>query len=267
VVFDPDTSAGPASCEAALVAAGCGLAAVDAVVDGSAKSVFAMVRPPGHHAEPQRVMGFCLFNNIAIAAHHALDSLGMNRVAIVDFDVHHGNGTQAAFYTDPRVLYLSTHQHPYYPGTGSALELGADKGVGSTLNIPLRSGHSDAEYNAIYSALVPRILEQFQPELILVSAGLDLMEDDPLAGMGVSTNGVLNIARSLVGCAERLCNGRIVFMLEGGYDLDSLTDGVGACLNAMGQTGLGDEPLADFMESQLGDAKHHLAHYRPFFLL
>jgi acetoin utilization deacetylase AcuC-like enzyme len=264
-VFDPDTSAGPESCDAALSAAGCGLVAVEAVVSGASDSVFAMVRPPGHHAEPDRIMGFCLFNNVAIAAQHARQSCGLERVAVVDFDVHHGNGTQRAFYSDPQVLYLSTHQYPYYPGTGSASELGEGKGAGSTINIPLRAGHSDAEYGPIYGALVPRILEQFQPELILVSAGLDLMAADPLGGMGVSSNGVRTIAESLVGCAQRICNSRIVFMLEGGYNLDALAAGVGACLSAMACDNLGDRALPPLDETQLGDAKLHLAAYRRFF--
>jgi acetoin utilization deacetylase AcuC-like enzyme len=265
VSLDPDTTACPQSLDAARRAAGCGIAATEAVIQGTVSSAFALIRPPGHHAEPDRVMGFCFFNNAAIAARHAVHELGLHKVAIVDFDVHHGNGTQSAFYDDPRVLYLSTHQFPFYPGTGGVDETGRGAGAGSTINIPLRIGHGDREYAAIYGALVPRVLEQFGPELIIVSAGLDMMAQDPLGGMGVTAQGVYQIAHALVACADRICDGRIVFVLEGGYDLSALTQGVGACLTAMASDSAGDQAIETLDESALGDARMHLPVYRDLF--
>jgi acetoin utilization deacetylase AcuC-like enzyme len=242
VRLDRDTAASPASFDAAVRAAGCTLAALEAVASGEVDRSFALVRPPGHHAEPDRVMGFCLLNNIAIAARHAQEVLGLRRVAIVDFDVHHGNGTQAAFYDDSEVLFVSSHQYPFYPGTGAGAEQGVGVGLGSTLNIPLRPGHGDVEYDAIYRRIVSPALRAFRPDIMLVSAGFDIALADPLAGMKVSADGAGKIAAHLVAAADAVCAGRIVFVLEGGYDLVGLRDGVLACLVAMagGQTP-GDE--------------------------
>ena len=233
VRLDPDTVASPHSFAAAVRAAGCTLAALEAVASAEMDRSFALVRPPGHHAEPDRAMGFCLLNNIAIAARHAQRALGLRRVAIVDFDVHHGNGTQAAFYDDPDVLFVSSHQYPFYPGTGASEEQGVGAGLGSTINIALRPGHGDVQYDAMYRSIVAPALRAFRPDIILVSAGFDIAAADPLAGMEVSAAGAGRIAAHLVAAADATCAGRIVFVLEGGYDLVGLREGVLACLEAM----------------------------------
>ena len=265
VRLDNDTVASPRSFDAALRSAGCTLAAVEAVVAGEVRSAFAFTRPPGHHAEPDKPMGFCLFNNVAIAARHARATLGMQRIAIVDFDVHHGNGTQNTFYHDPYVLYISTHQRPLYPGTGAATELGEGLGRGRTINIPLRGGHGDAEFDAIYGSVVARILERFRPDLIIVSAGFDIAAEDPLGSMEVSSDGFARIAAHLVAAAEMTCGGRIVFALEGGYSLMALQDGVFACLEAMAGVVQVGEPRGSLATLPLGDAVQYLDLYREFF--
>jgi len=265
VRLDNDTVASPRSFDAALRAAGCAIAATESVVSRQVRSAFAFIRPPGHHAEPDKPMGFCLFNNVAVAARHARAALGLQRVAIVDFDVHHGNGTQVAFYNDPYVLYISTHQHPLYPGTGAAGEVGEGLGRGRTINIPLRGGHGDAEYDAIYGSIVARILERFRPELILVSAGFDIAAEDPLGSMEVTSEGFARIAAHLVAAAEMTCGGRIVFALEGGYSLMSLQDGIFACLEAMAGMIHVDEPRGSLSSLPLGDAGQYLDVYREFF--
>lgn len=226
VMLDPDTFTSPESVEIALLAAG---AAIDAARHAwqSGDSAMALVRPPGHHAEPDRAMGFCLYNNIAVAA-AALRAEGVSRVAIVDFDVHHGNGTQAAFYADPAVLYVSSHQFPYYPGTGAAGETGSGAGRGFTINIPMAAGATDAEYERVYRTVVVPALEQFAPELILVSAGYDAHELDPLAGMRMTAEGFGALVGQLKAAASRLCEGRIAFITEGGYHLAALRE----CLEA-----------------------------------
>jgi acetoin utilization deacetylase AcuC-like enzyme len=187
----------------------------------------ALVRPPGHHAEPDRAMGFCLYNNIAVAA-AALRADGVPRVAIVDIDVHHGNGTQAAFYRDPSVLFISSHQYPYYPGTGASTEAGEGEGLGTTLNLPLPAGSTDADYASCYGDTVIPALESFRPAVILVSAGFDAHERDPLAGMRLTTSGYSALVGMLDDAAARLCGRRIAFVTEGGYDLDALRE----CLDA-----------------------------------
>ncbi len=267
VRLDADTLASPHSWHAARSAAGHVLRATEAVVRGEVRSAFAMVRPPGHHAEPDRPMGFCLVNNVAIAAKHAREVLGIQRVAIVDFDVHHGNGTQAVFWRDPSVLYISTHQANLFPGTGAATDVGEDMGRGRTINIPLRAGHGDAEYDAIYGALVARILERFRPELILVSAGFDIAASDPLGGMEVTAEGFARIAAHLVNHAELLCKGRIVFALEGGYSAIGLEEGVLACLEAMAGRVIVDDPHGSLHNLPLGDAAQYLDIYREYFPL
>ncbi|MSP92816.1 MAG: histone deacetylase [Myxococcales bacterium] len=265
VKLDADTIASPRSYDAALRAAGCTLAAVEAVVRGDIDNAFALVRPPGHHAEPDRAMGFCLFNNVAIAARHARLALGLQRVAIVDFDVHHGNGTQRVFWTDPSVLYVSTHQAPFFPGTGDASEVGEGLGAGRTVNIPLRAGHGDAEYDAIYGALVPRILEHFRPQLLLVSAGFDIGGSDPLGGMAVTIEGFQRIAAHLVNAADLYCSGRLVMTLEGGYSGAGLEEGVMACLEAMSGQIFVDDPHGALVALPLGDAALNLDQYRETF--
>ena len=228
VALDPDTYTSPQSYDVARLAAGAAVMAVDHVLDGPPGSrAFAMVRPPGHHAERNRAMGFCLFNNIAVAAAHAR-ARGLARVAILDYDVHHGNGTQASFYRDPAVLFVSSHQFPFYPGTGAAGEIGADAGVGFTVNLPLSAGATDADYDLVYKAVAGPVLEQFQPELILLSAGFDAFVDDPIGAMRVSAAQFGRLTAFAADLADRLCAGRVVAVTEGGYDLA----GLGACLGA-----------------------------------
>jgi acetoin utilization deacetylase AcuC-like enzyme len=224
-MLDPDTYTSPESHEVACLAAGAAIdAARHAMRHGPA---LALVRPPGHHAEPARAMGFCLYNNVAVAA-ATLRADGIGRVAIVDIDVHHGNGTQAAFYRDPTVLYVSSHQYPYYPGTGAASEVGEGDGIGTTVNIPLPAGSGDADYARCYGGIVVPALESFRPDVLLVSAGFDAHERDPLAGMRVTTSGYQAIVAMLHDAAARLCDGRLALVTEGGYDLTALRE----CLDA-----------------------------------
>ncbi len=225
-MLDPDTYALPVSYDVARLAAGGMVRAVDAVVRGEADNALALVRPPGHHARPDRGMGFCLLNNVAIAVRYAQRALEVERVLIVDYDVHHGNGTQDAFYDDPDVLFISTHQYPFYPGTGALHETGIGAGQGATLNIPLRAGVGDAGYARIYEEIVWPAARRFAPELIVVSAGFDAHWADPLAGLTLSLRGIAHLTRELVTMADELCAGRIVFTLEGGYDHDALGNGV-----------------------------------------
>ena len=220
--LDPDTYVRPASCEAARMAAGGLVEATRAVLDGEVDNAFALVRPPGHHALRNRGMGFCLFNNVAIAARYALAERGLDRVLIVDFDVHHGNGTQDEFEADPAVMYISTHQYPYYPGTGHWSETGYGDGAGSIVNVPLEGGVGDLGFARIFQEIVAPAAWRFQPQLILVSAGYDAHWDDPLAYMQLSIGGYAAIARALKDLAEELCSGRLVFTLEGGYHLEAL---------------------------------------------
>ena len=219
---DPDTVLSPASGEAALRAAGAMVAAVDAVLSDQAKTAFCAVRPPGHHAEPARGMGFCLFNNVAIGAAHARGNRGLERVAIVDFDVHHGNGTQAAFESDPTVLFASTHQYPFYPGTGAAEE----RGVGNIFNVPLAPSSGSDEFRTGMERTVLPAVEKFRPELILISAGFDAHAADPLAALCLEEEDFAWITAQLVGIAGEHCGGRIVSTLEGGYNLDALASSV-----------------------------------------
>jgi acetoin utilization deacetylase AcuC-like enzyme len=224
VMLDPDTFTSPDSEEVARLAAGAVLTAVDTVLDGPAGSrAMVAVRPPGHHAEADRPMGFCLYNNVAVGAAYAR-SRGCARVAIVDYDVHHGNGTQWIFYEDPTVLYISSHQYPYYPGTGAADERGRGAGLGFTLNLPLDAGARDADVLGRYEREAMPALALFQPDLILVSAGFDAHERDPLAGCRMTTEGFRALNALLLGAADRLCHGRVVLVTEGGYDLTALTE-------------------------------------------
>lgn len=218
IALDPDTVLGPGSAEAALRAAGAGVAAVDALMSGEALMVFCAVRPPGHHATESVAMGFCLFNSIAVAAAHACDRHGLERVAVIDFDVHHGNGTQAIFDTDPRVMYLSSHQLPLYPDTGDASE----RGVGNILNAPLPPGTGSEGFRAAWSQRLLPALEGFRPQLLLISAGFDAHQRDPLAQMELQADDYHWITEALVAIADRHAHGRVASMLEGGYDLTAL---------------------------------------------
>ncbi len=228
-----DTPISAQSYQVALLAAGGVLEAVDAVMEGSAKNAFCAVRPPGHHALKDRAMGFCLLNNVAIAARYVQRKYELNRVLIVDWDVHHGNGTQAAFYDDPGVLYFSVHQYPFYPGTGAETETGAGPGEGYTLNAPLSAGSGDAAFiEAFERILKPKALE-FRPEFVLVSAGFDAHEDDPLGSMKVTGEGYAALTRIVTDIADECCRGRLVSVLEGGYNTEALAESVEAHIRAL----------------------------------
>jgi len=228
-----DTVATAATPKAALYAAGAGVQGSRLVLNGTLQSVFCAVRPPGHHAERNRAMGFCIFNNIAIAAADLLEHAGLNRVAIVDWDVHHGNGTERTFAEEDRVLYISLHQFPHYPGTGSPGMRGRGKGVGYTLNIPLGAGAGDDEYCQAFTEQVIPALDEFAPEFILISAGFDAHRDDPLSGTNVTSAFYGQMTRVVMACADRHCRGRILSMLEGGYDLPALAESVEYHLTAL----------------------------------
>ncbi len=219
--LDPDTYTSPESYDIALTAAGAAVEAVERVLGGSHRAAVAMVRPPGHHAERDRAMGFCLFNNVAVATAHAR-ALGAARVAVVDYDVHHGNGTQHMFEADRQVLYISTHQYPYYPGTGAADEVGRDPARGFTVNVPLEAGSVSEDYGAVFSGAVVPILRQFEPDLLIVSAGFDAHERDPLGGMRLTSDAFAAMTADLRAVAEECCRGRVVAVTEGGYDLEAL---------------------------------------------
>lgn len=233
--LDPDTATSSGSYQAALLAAGGLCEAVDAVVSRRLKNSFALVRPPGHHAVRSRAMGFCLFNNVAIGTRYAQKRHGLARVLIADWDLHHGNGTQDAFEADPSVLYFSTHQYPYYPGSGAIREKGTGEGRGFTVNVPLSVGHGDGEYVGIFEKILKPIALEFDPELILVSAGFDIYQNDPLGGMRVTTQGFAGLIRCLMDIAESCCEGKLVLTLEGGYDLQGLKSSVKAVLNELGE--------------------------------
>ena len=224
VIDQGDTPVGPASFEIALLSLGSALACCDAVVGGKAHRAFSAGRPPGHHAEPDRAMGFCLFSTIAIVAKYLQQHHGVGRVAIVDFDVHHGNGTQACLEDDPSVLFISLHQHPStcYPGSGFAYETGTGKGEGFTMNLPMQPGSGDAEYLKAMSERVVPALDEFRPEMLLISAGFDAHRDDPLAHMNLSEEGFERMTSQLVSVADAHCFGRVVSLLEGGYNLRAL---------------------------------------------
>jgi acetoin utilization deacetylase AcuC-like enzyme len=231
--LDPDTQTSAGSYEAALLAAGGFCEAVSKVHAGDLDNAFALVRPPGHHAESGRAMGFCLFNNIAVGARYAQKALGVERVVVIDWDLHHGNGTQHTFEDDSTILYVSTHQYPYYPGSGRYQESGHGAGEGFTVNIPLSVGHGDGEYIAIYEEIFKPIVLEFDPDMILVSAGIDIHRDDPLGGMGVTTTGFAGLTRTVLDIADACCGGKAVLTLEGGYSLRGLRDSVKAILNEM----------------------------------
>ncbi len=231
----------PESFEVAYLSAGGAIRAVDAVLGGEAQSAFALIRPPGHHAEPDQPMGFCLFNNVAIAARHALRQAGIERVLIVDFDVHHGNGTQDVFYADPAVCFISSHQQGIYPGTGALDETGAGAGRGCNINLPLPEGAGDSAFARLGDEIIAPIAARFKPNLVLVSAGFDAHWLDPLAGLQLTLTGYARLAQILCQIAREACGGRLVFVLEGGYHLAALAGGVVTVLRTLlGETNLPD---------------------------
>jgi acetoin utilization deacetylase AcuC-like enzyme len=222
-MLDPDTFTSPESDDVARLAAGGVLTAVDYVLDEEpGRRAFVMCRPPGHHAEAARAMGFCLYNSIAVGAAYAR-ARGLSRVAVIDYDVHHGNGTQWIFYDDPTVLFVSSHQFPFYPGTGAAADIGRGDGTGKTVNLPLEAGAGDADYDVVYRE-VCELIEEYRPQLLLVSAGFDAHERDPLAGMRMTTEGFARVTARLLLAADTVCDGRAVFVTEGGYDTHALAD-------------------------------------------
>jgi acetoin utilization deacetylase AcuC-like enzyme len=229
IALDPDTKMSPGSKNAALRAAGAVCAAVDIVMAQENANAFCATRPPGHHAEADKAMGFCLFNSVAIGAKYARDKYGIKRVAVIDFDVHHGNGTQSIFEADPDLFYGSTHQAPYYPGTGSASETG----VGNILNVPLAAGDGWLKFKAAMQDIILPALEKFDPDLLLISAGFDAHEKDPLADINLTAEDYEWVSLELIRIADKCCAGRVVSTLEGGYDLDGLSEGVDAHVKAL----------------------------------
>ena len=239
--INADTVMSPDSYDAALYAAGGAIRATEAVINGEVSNAFALVRPPGHHATSLQAMGFCLFNNVAIATKHALASYGLERILIIDFDVHHGNGTQGTFYDNPQVLYISTHQYPFYPGTGDVEETGSGAAKGTTINIPLPFGCGDTEYLQAFEQVIVPAAKRFSPRLILVSAGYDPHWADELALMQVSVTGFAQMVRIIKELADELCSGRLVFSLEGGYNLTALAVSVKATFDVL----LGNNNIED----------------------
>jgi len=246
--LDPDTGLSARSYETACLAAGGLLQGVDALLQTPnaehslspmasigevPNSIFAFVRPPGHHAEPERGMGFCLFNNVAIAAAYAKEHYGLKRILIVDWDLHHGNGTQRAFFDDPGVLFFSSHQYPYYPGSGGVHEVGSGKGEGYTVNAPFPPGFGDAEYVSVYTNILAPIALEYRPELVLVSAGFDPFVEDPLGGMRLTGDGFGALSGIVQAIARQTCGGKVLMTLEGGYDPEGLRSGVRAVLQTL----------------------------------
>lgn len=246
--FATDTYVSAKSYEAAIKAAGAPLTAIDAVMKGEVDNAFCLVRPPGHHAVRESAMGFCIFNNVAVAARYALDHYGLERVMIIDYDVHHGNGTQEMFYDDPRVLYFSTHQAPFYPGTGAADERGEGAGLGTTINVPLPAGTGYETYEPIFRQFMAYAADRFQPQLILVSAGFDAHWKDMESGtslqspeMYLSTAGFAKLNQIIIDIANAMCDGKLVMVLEGGYHAEASAMCISTCVNLL----LGDDAAVD----------------------
>jgi acetoin utilization deacetylase AcuC-like enzyme len=253
--FDPDTYSNKFSFKAAATAVGGSIDITASVINGEMKNGFALVRPPGHHALANRSMGFCLFGNIAISAKFALSQPGIKKVAIVDIDVHHGNGTQALIGNDPNILFISSHQFPFYPGTGSIREIGTGDAENTIINIPLKAGVGDEGFKSVYKSVIIPYLEKFQPDLILVSAGYDAHWKDPLANLNLSLNGYQWISNELIKIAEKVCSGKVIFFLEGGYNLQVLSYGVANTIRSL----LG----IDFFEDPLGKSSEQEPDIQP----
>lgn len=233
VSLDPDTHLSEGSVKAARLAAGAAVRAVDAIMAGEADNAFALIRPPGHHALPDRAMGFCVYNNVAIAAEHARVVHGLSRILIVDWDVHHGNGTQDIFYDRDDVLFFSTHQFPFYPGSGANRETGTGAGAGFTVNVPFSAGANDADLRRSFAEVLEPVAESFEPELVLVSAGFDAHRRDPLGELDLSDEGFADLCASVKSIADEHAKGRLALLLEGGYDLEGLATSVVACTRVL----------------------------------
>jgi acetoin utilization deacetylase AcuC-like enzyme len=267
--IDSDTYVTADSWDVALLAAGATICMAEALVEGRCHNAFALVRPPGHHATDFRSMGFCLFNNIAIAARFLLDRYHLRRIAIVDFDVHHGNGTQDIFYRDGRVLFCSTHATPLYPGTGAIYEMGDPRtAAGTTLNVPLPYGTGDSGYDRVFRQIIGPALRRFQPEIILVSAGFDAHWSDPIGPMALSVEGFAQIVQHLLDWANELCQGRIGFVLEGGYSLSALAASVVATLRLLLGKAPGHDPMGggDFPEPNIDHIITTLQNQHPLLM-
>jgi acetoin utilization deacetylase AcuC-like enzyme len=254
--LDPDTIASPDTVACAELAAGAAIEAAEAIMRGDARRAFAVVRPPGHHAEPDRAMGFCFYSNVALAAAHARAALGVERVMIADFDVHHGNGTQAAFEDRADVLFMSSHRYPFYPGTGAIDEIGTGPGRGFTVNVPLPAGAGDATVAPIYAALIPALAARFRPDLLLVSAGFDAHERDPLGGLRMTDDGFAILCAILRDAADAHAQGRIALVLEGGYDLRALAAGVRRCVEILAGADAPPVPSPDVRAARVLAAVH-----------
>ncbi len=257
VSLDSDTQTSERSFEAALFAAGGLLVGLDKIMKDEVANVFALVRPPGHHAEANQGMGFCLFNNVAIAAAYAMKNYSLSRILIVDWDLHHGNGTQHSFARDRRVLYFSTHQFPYYPGSGSFGEVGEGEGKGFTVNVPLSTGNGDAEYYKIFKKILVPIATEYNPQLVLVSAGFDTYFKDPLGGMEVTSGGYAALAQVVLDIAKACSGNKLLVTLEGGYNLGGLRDGVKSVIQQLSGENVADPDLTDRNLGQLGMTADH----------
>jgi acetoin utilization deacetylase AcuC-like enzyme len=231
--LDPDTVVSRRSYDVALHAAGTAVKAVDRVLDGTASRALCLVRPPGHHALPEQAMGFCLFNNVAVAARHAQRAHGLERILVVDWDVHHGNGTQDVFYDDGQVWFFSAHRSPFYPGTGHKHETGRGAGLGTTFNLPLRFGLTRKDYREAFLNVLTDAVAKCRPELILLSAGFDAHANDPIGSLGLETEDFGDLTRLVLDAAGQHCNGRLVSLLEGGYHLRALADSVACHLETL----------------------------------
>jgi acetoin utilization deacetylase AcuC-like enzyme len=243
--YDADTAASAGSFEAALLAAGAAIDLANAVCDGEVSNGFAALRPPGHHAERDRPMGFCFFNNVAVVARHLQAERDRERILILDWDVHHGNGTQHTFYDDPSVMYVSLHQFPFYPGTGNFDEIGSGRGSGFTVNLPMRAGWGPGEYAAAFRDVILPVALRFDPDFVLVSAGFDAHRDDPLAMMSLDAGAFANMTDAMLTIADQCCGGDLVALLEGGYSLEALTESVDAVLDHLAHPGSFDGSAAE----------------------